>query len=90
MDLMEDMLLLKFLADPGRRNHQCYCPRAPAEVCRQHWLSDVSFTITKFFPYGTIELSQPDVPNFKVNVIRLNALLRGLTPQGSPGSPHSP
>ncbi|GKC52707.1 reverse transcriptase domain-containing protein [Tanacetum coccineum] len=50
----------------------------------------MSFTITKFFPYGTIELSQPDVPNFKVNVIRLNALLRGLTPQGSPGSPHSP
>ncbi|GJR21918.1 reverse transcriptase domain-containing protein [Tanacetum coccineum] len=25
------------------------------------------FTITKFFPYGTIELSQPDGPNFKVN-----------------------
>ncbi|GJW97400.1 hypothetical protein Tco_0179208 [Tanacetum coccineum] len=41
MDLMEDMLLLKFVADPGRRNHRCYCPRAPAEVCRQHRLSDV-------------------------------------------------
>ncbi|GJZ21137.1 reverse transcriptase domain-containing protein [Tanacetum coccineum] len=25
------------------------------------------FTIPKFFPYGTIELSQPDGPNFKVN-----------------------
>ncbi|GKA64428.1 hypothetical protein Tco_0764034, partial [Tanacetum coccineum] len=25
------------------------------------------FTITKVFPYGTIELSQPDGPNFKVN-----------------------
>ncbi|GKA08100.1 reverse transcriptase domain-containing protein [Tanacetum coccineum] len=25
------------------------------------------FTITKIFPYGTIELSQPDGPNFKVN-----------------------
>nr|GEU66843.1 reverse transcriptase domain-containing protein [Tanacetum cinerariifolium] len=25
------------------------------------------FTITQFFPYGTIELSQPDGPNFKVN-----------------------
>nr|GEV96806.1 reverse transcriptase domain-containing protein [Tanacetum cinerariifolium] len=25
------------------------------------------FTITKFFPYGTVELSQPDGPNFKVN-----------------------
>nr|GFB98631.1 reverse transcriptase domain-containing protein [Tanacetum cinerariifolium] len=25
------------------------------------------FTITRVFPYGTIELSQPDGPNFKVN-----------------------
>ncbi|GKD11217.1 reverse transcriptase domain-containing protein, partial [Tanacetum coccineum] len=25
------------------------------------------FTITKVFPYGTIKLSQPDSPNFKVN-----------------------
>nr|GEW22332.1 reverse transcriptase domain-containing protein [Tanacetum cinerariifolium] len=25
------------------------------------------FTITKVFPYGTVELSQPDGPNFKVN-----------------------
>ncbi|GJW48958.1 reverse transcriptase domain-containing protein, partial [Tanacetum coccineum] len=25
------------------------------------------YTITKVFPYGTIELSQPDGPNFKVN-----------------------
>ncbi|GKD94703.1 hypothetical protein Tco_1374540, partial [Tanacetum coccineum] len=25
------------------------------------------FTITKVFPYETIELSQPDSPNFKVN-----------------------
>ncbi|GJW29548.1 zinc finger protein ZAT3 [Tanacetum coccineum] len=41
MDLMEDMLLLKFVADPGRRNHRCYCPRAQAQVCRQHRLSDV-------------------------------------------------
>ncbi|GJX24221.1 reverse transcriptase domain-containing protein [Tanacetum coccineum] len=29
------------------------------------------FTITKVFPYGTIELSQPDGPNFKVNVHRV-------------------
>ncbi|GJX70903.1 putative reverse transcriptase domain-containing protein [Tanacetum coccineum] len=41
MDLMEDILLLKFVADLGRRNHRCYCPRASAEVCRQHRLSDV-------------------------------------------------
>ncbi|GKB61500.1 reverse transcriptase domain-containing protein, partial [Tanacetum coccineum] len=29
------------------------------------------FTITQVFPYGTIELSQSDVPNFKVNVHRV-------------------
>ncbi|GJW42403.1 reverse transcriptase domain-containing protein [Tanacetum coccineum] len=29
------------------------------------------FTITKVFPYGTIELSQPDGPNFKMNVHRV-------------------
>ncbi|GJW68516.1 reverse transcriptase domain-containing protein [Tanacetum coccineum] len=30
------------------------------------------FTITKVFPYGTIELSQPDGPNIKVNCNTLN------------------
>nr|GEU55528.1 reverse transcriptase domain-containing protein [Tanacetum cinerariifolium] len=29
------------------------------------------FTISQVYPYGTIELSQPDVPNFKVNGHRL-------------------
>nr|GEW93539.1 reverse transcriptase domain-containing protein [Tanacetum cinerariifolium] len=29
------------------------------------------FTISHVFPYGTVELSQPDVPNFKVNGHRL-------------------
>nr|GEY40156.1 reverse transcriptase domain-containing protein [Tanacetum cinerariifolium] len=29
------------------------------------------FTITQVFPYGTVELSQTDVPNFKVNGHRL-------------------
>nr|GEY38223.1 reverse transcriptase domain-containing protein [Tanacetum cinerariifolium] len=29
------------------------------------------FTITQVFPYGTIELSQTDMPNFKVNGYRL-------------------
>nr|GEU76633.1 reverse transcriptase domain-containing protein [Tanacetum cinerariifolium] len=32
---------------------------------KTHWLGP--FTITKVFPYGTVELSQPDGPNFKVN-----------------------
>ncbi|GJW95415.1 reverse transcriptase domain-containing protein [Tanacetum coccineum] len=32
---------------------------------KTHWSGP--FTITKVFPYGTIELYQPDGPNFKVN-----------------------
>ncbi|GJX40885.1 reverse transcriptase domain-containing protein [Tanacetum coccineum] len=32
--------------------------------------------ITKFFPYGTVELSQPDGPNFKVNGHRVKHYLR--------------
>nr|GEY17034.1 reverse transcriptase domain-containing protein [Tanacetum cinerariifolium] len=32
---------------------------------KTHWLGP--FTITQVFPYGTIELSQPNGPNFKVN-----------------------
>ncbi|GJV07245.1 hypothetical protein Tco_1344901 [Tanacetum coccineum] len=40
------------------------------------------FTITKVFPYGTIELSQPDGPNFKVNGHRVKHYFRGdLPPQ---------
>ncbi|GJY72788.1 hypothetical protein Tco_0477219 [Tanacetum coccineum] len=34
------------------------------------------FTITKVFPYGTIELSQPDGPNFKVNGHRVKHYFR--------------
>ncbi|GJS63131.1 reverse transcriptase domain-containing protein [Tanacetum coccineum] len=41
------------------------------------------FTITKVFPYGTIELSQPDGPNFKVNGHRVKHYFGGdLPPQG--------
>ncbi|GJS56116.1 reverse transcriptase domain-containing protein [Tanacetum coccineum] len=36
------------------------------------------FTITKVFPYGTIELSQPDGPNFKVNGHRVKHYLTNL------------
>ncbi|GKC77676.1 reverse transcriptase domain-containing protein [Tanacetum coccineum] len=35
------------------------------------------FTITKVFPYGTIELSQPDGPNFKVNGHRVKHYFKG-------------
>nr|GEY26956.1 reverse transcriptase domain-containing protein [Tanacetum cinerariifolium] len=34
-----------------------------------HWSGP--FTITKVFPYGTVDLSQTDMPNFKVNGHRL-------------------
>nr|GEY28203.1 DNA-directed DNA polymerase [Tanacetum cinerariifolium] len=36
---------------------------------KTHWSGP--FTITKVFPYGTVELSQPDGPNFKVNGYRV-------------------
>nr|GEU81154.1 reverse transcriptase domain-containing protein [Tanacetum cinerariifolium] len=35
------------------------------------------FTITKVFPYGTVELSQPDGPNFKVNGHRVKHYFGG-------------
>ncbi|GJX86657.1 reverse transcriptase domain-containing protein [Tanacetum coccineum] len=38
------------------------------------------FTITKVFPYRTIELSQPDGPNFKVNGHRVKHYFRGDLP----------
>nr|GEX40104.1 DNA-directed DNA polymerase [Tanacetum cinerariifolium] len=38
------------------------------------------FTITKVLPYGTIELSQPDGPNFKVNGYRVKRYFGGDIP----------
>nr|GFA99786.1 hypothetical protein [Tanacetum cinerariifolium] len=38
------------------------------------------FTITQVFPYGTVELSQPNVPNFKVNGHRVKHYFRGDIP----------
>nr|GFC50680.1 reverse transcriptase domain-containing protein [Tanacetum cinerariifolium] len=39
------------------------------------------FTIAKVFPYGTIELSQADGPNFKVNGHRIKHYFGGDVPQ---------
>nr|GEZ91269.1 reverse transcriptase domain-containing protein [Tanacetum cinerariifolium] len=39
------------------------------------------FTIAKFFPYGTVELSQANGPNFKVNGHRIKHYFRGDVPQ---------
>nr|GEV34806.1 reverse transcriptase domain-containing protein [Tanacetum cinerariifolium] len=36
------------------------------------------FTITKVFPYGTVELSQANGPNFKVNGHRISTTLEGM------------
>ncbi|GJR54095.1 hypothetical protein Tco_1404616 [Tanacetum coccineum] len=40
----------------------------------------VPFTITKVFPYRTIDLSQPDGPNFKVNGHRVKHYFEGDLP----------
>nr|GFA24127.1 reverse transcriptase domain-containing protein [Tanacetum cinerariifolium] len=39
------------------------------------------FTITKVFPYGTVELSQPNGPNFKVSGHRVKHYFGGDVPQ---------
>nr|GEZ42183.1 reverse transcriptase domain-containing protein [Tanacetum cinerariifolium] len=46
---------------------------------KTHWSGP--FTITKVFPNGTIELSQPDGPNFKVNGHRVKHYCGGDVPQ---------
>nr|GEW85697.1 reverse transcriptase domain-containing protein [Tanacetum cinerariifolium] len=51
----------------------------PKIFSRMHWSGP--FTITKFFPYGTVELSQPDGPNFKVNGHRVKHYFGGDVPQ---------
>ncbi|GKE16110.1 reverse transcriptase domain-containing protein [Tanacetum coccineum] len=45
---------------------------------KTRWLGP--FTITKVFPYGTVELSQPDGPNFKVNGHRVKHYFGGDIP----------
>nr|GEW92753.1 reverse transcriptase domain-containing protein [Tanacetum cinerariifolium] len=46
---------------------------------KTRWLG--ALTITKVFPYGTVELSQPDGPNFKVNGHRVKHYFEGDVPQ---------
>nr|GEX29650.1 reverse transcriptase domain-containing protein [Tanacetum cinerariifolium] len=45
---------------------------------KSHWSGP--FTITQVFPYGTIELSQPKGPNFKVNGHRVKHYFGGDVP----------
>nr|GEU97873.1 hypothetical protein [Tanacetum cinerariifolium] len=46
---------------------------------KTHWSGP--FAITKVFPYGTVELSQPNGPNFKVNGHRVKHYFGGDVPQ---------
>nr|GEU94122.1 reverse transcriptase domain-containing protein [Tanacetum cinerariifolium] len=45
---------------------------------KTHWSGP--FTITQVFSYGTVELSQPDGPNFEVNGHRVKHYFRGDIP----------
>nr|GEV82109.1 reverse transcriptase domain-containing protein [Tanacetum cinerariifolium] len=45
---------------------------------KTHWSGP--FTITQVFPYGTVELSQPNGPNFKVTGYRMKHYSRGDIP----------
>nr|GEY21642.1 reverse transcriptase domain-containing protein [Tanacetum cinerariifolium] len=46
---------------------------------KTHWSRP--FTVTKVFPYGTVELSQANGPNFKVNGHRVKHYFGGDVPQ---------
>nr|GEV37793.1 reverse transcriptase domain-containing protein [Tanacetum cinerariifolium] len=46
---------------------------------KSHWSGP--FTISRVFPYGTVELSQPDGPNFKVNGHKLKHYFREDVPK---------
>nr|GEW14573.1 DNA-directed DNA polymerase [Tanacetum cinerariifolium] len=46
---------------------------------KSHWSGP--FTIAKVFPYGTVELSQANMPNFKVNGHRIKHYFGGDVPQ---------
>nr|GFA87734.1 reverse transcriptase domain-containing protein [Tanacetum cinerariifolium] len=47
------------------------------------------FTITRVFPYGTIKLSQPDGPNFKVNGYRVKHYFGGDIPSNVTSDLHT-
>nr|GFB67825.1 reverse transcriptase domain-containing protein [Tanacetum cinerariifolium] len=48
---------------------------------KTRWSGPFTFTITKVFPYGTVELSQANGPNFKVNGHRIKHYFGGDVPQ---------
>nr|GEY00225.1 reverse transcriptase domain-containing protein [Tanacetum cinerariifolium] len=54
---------------------------------KAHWSGP--FTITRIFPYGTIELSQPNGPNFKVNGHRVKHYFSGDIPSNVASDLHT-
>nr|GEX48788.1 reverse transcriptase domain-containing protein [Tanacetum cinerariifolium] len=63
----------------GKISQRDEIPQNAIQVCE---IFDVwgPFTINQFFSYGTLELSQPDCPNFKVNGHRVKHYFRGDIP----------
>nr|GEX64950.1 hypothetical protein [Tanacetum cinerariifolium] len=55
-----------------------YCLKNFSGKLKTRWSGP--FTITQVFPYGTVELSQPNGPNFKVNGHRVKHYFRGDIP----------
>nr|GFB41166.1 reverse transcriptase domain-containing protein [Tanacetum cinerariifolium] len=56
-----------------------YCLKIFLGKLKSRWSGP--FTITRVFPYGTVELSQPEGPNFKVNADRVKHYFGGDVPQ---------
>nr|GEU86991.1 reverse transcriptase domain-containing protein [Tanacetum cinerariifolium] len=54
-------------------------PKIFSEKLKTRWTEP--FTVAHVFPYGTIELSQADDPNFMVNGYRLKIYFEGVIPQ---------
>nr|GEW15284.1 reverse transcriptase domain-containing protein [Tanacetum cinerariifolium] len=54
------------------------CLKIFSRKLKTRWLRP--FTITQVFPYGTVELSQPNDPNFKVNGHRVKHYFEGDIP----------
>nr|GFA00439.1 reverse transcriptase domain-containing protein [Tanacetum cinerariifolium] len=74
--------ILSWFPGPSPSFHNCE-EQEMIELDRRklktHWSGP--FTITKVFPYGTVELSQANEPNFKVNGHRIKHYFGGDVPQ---------
>ncbi|GJU77851.1 reverse transcriptase domain-containing protein [Tanacetum coccineum] len=71
-------LQLNELHDQAYENYLIYKKRT--KKLHESKIKNRPFTITQVFPYGTVELSQPDGPNFKVNGHRVKHYFGGDIP----------